>query len=263
VSEGTVDQVLARAAAWCVLHGDCLELLEQLPDNSVDAYVGDPPYHLTSASRGGSPRENDPTKPHGRHAIGSKGFMGKTWDGGDVAMRPETWAKIFRVLKPGAHLLAFGGTRTAHRMACAIEDAGFEIRDELQWIYASGFPKSLNVAKAIDAHFGVDSPVVRAGASGKGEPSVSAFGDGLNVGFSDRPATEPATEPAKEWHGWGTALKPSHEPIILARKPLEKGLTVAENVLKWGTGALNIDGCRVAASGRPEIQKNRRAMAGF
>lgn len=243
MAEGTVEQVLAGTATWCVVHGNILDVLPSLPEAVFDACLTDPPYHLTSVSRNGSPRTNDPAKPQGRHAIGSKGFMGRTWDGGDVAMRPETWALVYRALKPGAHLLAFGGTRTYHRIACAIEDGGFEIRDSiLAFVHGQGFPKSLNASKALDAHFGVESPVVRPGASGKGAPSVAAYGDGLNVGFRARPATEPATE----WRGYGTALKPSFEPIALARKPLDG--TLAENLLKWGCGGLNVDGCRVAHS---------------
>lgn len=176
-----------------LLHGDCIEMMRTLPDASVDSIVTDPPYHLTEASRGGHACTNNPAMPHGRHRIGDKGFMGKVWDGGDVAFRPETWAEALRVLKPGGHLLAFSGTRTYHRMVCAIEDAGFEIRDQIGWVYGSGFPKSRNL-------------------------------DG-------------------EWEGWGTALKPAWEPIVVARKPLSG--TVAANVLEFGTGALNIDGCRV------------------
>lgn len=176
-----------------ILHGDCRDVLRTLADASVDSVVTDPPYHLTQASRGGHARTNNPEMPHGRHRIGDKGFMGKVWDGGDVAFRAETWAEVLRVLKPGGHLVAFGGTRTYHRMVCAIEDAGFEVRDQLGWMYGSGFPKSRNL-------------------------------DG-------------------DWQGWGTALKPAWEPIALARKPLVG--TVAETVLQHGTGALNIDGCRV------------------
>jgi DNA modification methylase len=150
-----------------LLHGDCLEMLTTLDADSIHACVTDPPYEL--------------------------GFMGKSWDGSGVAFEAETWRQVLLVLKPGAHLLAFGGTRTYHRMVCAIEDAGFEIRDCLAWLFGSGFPKSLNLKD--------------------------------------------------EWDGWGTALKPAHEPIVVARKPLIG--TVASNVAEHGTGALNINGCRV------------------
>jgi DNA modification methylase len=175
--------------------GDCLDVLRELADASVDSIVTDPPYHLTQASRDGHARMNNPSMPHGRHRIGDKGFMGKVWDGGDIAHRVELWAECLRVLKPGGHLLAFAATRTYHRMTCAIEDAGFEIRDMVPWHYASGFPKSRNL-------------------------------DG-------------------EWSGWGAALKPATEPICMGRKPLVG--TVAENVALYGTGALNIDACRVHA----------------
>lgn len=173
--------------------GDCVEVVERLPENLVDAIVTDPPYHLQSISKrfAHSPRSEKTERyaagPYGRHAAG---FMGKTWDGGDVSMNPATWAAFLRVMKPGAHLLAFGGTRTHHRIWTAIEDAGFEVRDTLMWVYGSGFPKSHDAG-----------------------------------------------------NGWGTALKPAWEPIVLARKPFDG--TVAANVLKHGTGALNIDGCRV------------------
>lgn len=176
-----------------ILTGDCRDVLRTLPEASVDSIVTDPPYHLTAGKKGGSgPASVNLESPYGRARV-TTGFMGMTWDGGDVAMRPETWAECLRVLKPGGHLLAFSGTRTYHRMVCAIEDAGFEIRDQIGWAYGSGFPKSRNL-------------------------------DG-------------------EWQGWGTALKPAWEPICVARKPLSG--TVAENVLTHGTGALNIDGCRI------------------
>ncbi|MCL6468980.1 MAG: site-specific DNA-methyltransferase, partial [Ralstonia sp.] len=124
--------------------GDCLEIMRGMADASVDSIVTDPPYHLTQVSRGGHARTNNPEMPHGRHRIGDKGFMGKVWDGGDIAHRVEMWAECLRVLKPGGHLLAFAATRTYHRMTCAIEDAGFEIRDMVPLHYGSGFPKSRN-----------------------------------------------------------------------------------------------------------------------
>ena len=161
----------------------------------------------------------------------------------------EAWAtEALRILKPGGHLLAFGGTRTYHRLACAIEDAGFEIRDCLAWMYGSGFPKSLDVSKAIDKAAGAEREVVGAGRSGERE----AF-NGQNAGRSrdflagDYDVTAPATPEAQHWNGWGTALKPAFEPIVLARKPLSER-NVAANVQRWGTGALNIDGCRIDSS---------------
>lgn len=159
--------------------------------------------------------------------------MGRRWDATGVAFDPGTWAAVLRVLKPGGHLLAFGGSRTYHRMACAVEDAGFEVRDQIMWVYASGFPKSLDVGKAID----------RAG--------VAAAGGCTGSGVRDR-------EGGRAWRGWGTALKPAHEPIVVARKPLDG--TVAGNVLRHGTGALNVGGCRVpSVGGRPRGASRRRA----
>jgi DNA modification methylase len=200
-----------------LLHGDCLERLRELPDCSVDACVTDPPYGLS--------------------------FMGKAWDY-DVP-QAEVWREVLRVLKPGGHLLAFAGTRTQHRMAVQIEDAGFEIRDLIAWVYGSGFPKSLDVSKAIDKAAGAEREVVgtAAGArNGNGQNNdYGAFGSHVDGTYN---ITAPATPEAQQWTGWGTALKPALEPITVARKPLVG--TVAENVLRHGTGALNVDGCRVA-----------------
>jgi site-specific DNA-methyltransferase (adenine-specific) len=201
-----------------LLRGDCRELLASLPEASVDAIVTDPPYHLTTGKKGGTGEASvNLDSPYGRARIGT-GFMGMTWDGGDVAFQVETWRAALRVLKPGGHLLAFSGTRTYHRMVCAIEDAGFEVRDQLAWVYGSGFPKSRSIA-------------------------------------ADMPQ-----ELAEQWDGWGTACKPAWEPICMARKPLQKGLTIAENVLRWGTGALNIDACSVPTEGGSPAEA-RRASA--
>jgi len=178
-----------------LLNGDCIEEMQKLIDDGVqvDSVVTDPPYHLTSivkrfGKEGSAPAQHGTD---GAYARASKGFMGKEWDGGDIAFRPETWELALKLLKPGGHLLAFSASRNYHRMAVAIEDAGFEIRDQMMWLYGSGFPKSQNV------------------------------GD-----------------------GWGSALKPAHEPIVMARKQLSEK-NIKDNVLKHGTGAINIDGCRV------------------
>jgi site-specific DNA-methyltransferase (adenine-specific) len=186
-----------------ILIGDCRERMAELDADSIDSCVCDPPYHLTSIVKRFGAENAAPAKvgKTGAYARASKGFMGQTWDGGDVAFQPETWAAVFRVLKPGAHLVAFSGTRTYHRMVCAIEDAGFEIRDQLAWCYGSGFPKSHN------------------------QPG-----------------------------GWGTALKPAWEPICLARKPLAG--TVAANIAAHGTGAINIDGCRIEGEGNKTFDRD-------
>lgn len=190
-----------------LLNMDCRAMLANMADDSVDSIVTDPPYHLTSIAKRFGPGQA-PAKfgTDGAFARAARGFMGQTWDGGDIAFDPELWAECLRVLKPGGHLLAFSGTRTYHRMAYAIDVAGFEIRDMLEWLYGSGFPKSHDV------------------------------GDGR-----------------------GTALKPAHEPICMARKPIAG--TVAANVLEWGTGAINIDGCRVPTD--ESTRRINRAEMGY
>jgi DNA modification methylase len=255
--------------------GDCLEVMSSMTDSSVDSIVTDPPYEL--------------------------GFMGKSWDASGIAYNVDMWREALRVLKPGGHLLAFSGSRTYHRMTCAIEDAGFEIRDQIMWVYGSGFPKSLDVSKAIDktrrrdyvlaaVELGLTIPgnnlhdwtkaehapgdkwwsefkavlspeqwgeieraVIgqRTTGIGTGGGTVAIMGDG------SRDITAPATGAARQWEGWGTALKPAHEPICVARKPLVG--TVAANVLEFGTGALNIDGCRV---GTETISTHSRGVNG-
>jgi DNA modification methylase len=202
-----------------LIHGDCLEQMKTLPDNSVDAIVSDPPYGIS--------------------------FMAKKWDY-DVP-KVEVWQEAMRVLKHGGHALIACGTRTQHRMVCNIEDAGFEIRDVVSWIYGSGFPKSLNISKAIDKAAGAEREVVGVvSGMGKQNPEWNGTSQGRkeNSFKPEYEATAPATEAAKQWDGWGTALKPSCEFFTLARKPLSEK-TVAANVLKWGTGGINIDACRV------------------
>lgn len=208
-----------------IIRGDATRI--PLPDNSVDAVVTDPPYELN--------------------------FMGRSWDSSGVAYQPETWSEVLRVLKPGGHLVSFGGTRTYHRMTCAIEDAGFEVRDCLAWLYGSGFPKSLDVSKALDKMVGAEREVVGEAVYAEGHvqrsngTDLGRMNDDAWTPTDGRLVTTPATPEAQQWQGWGTALKPAHEPIVLARKPLTG--TVAQNVLRWGTGALNVDGCRVETAG--------------
>lgn len=233
--------------------GDCLEVLPRLEECSVDSCVTDPPYHLTSIVKRFGAENAAPAKSNGAtgvYARASSGFMNKRWDGGDVASNPETWRAVFRVLKPGAHLIAFGGTRTAHRMACAIEDAGFEIRDTICWLYGSGFPKSHDVSKGIDRAAGAGRPIIGQYIAPDGNPrgidygiQGGRFAAGQSDYVAEKLVTAPATDAAREWSGWGTALKPAYEPIIMARKPLIG--TVVANVLQHGTGAINVDGCRV------------------
>lgn len=213
-----------------LIHGNNLEELPKLADNSIDAIITDPPYEL--------------------------GFMGKSWDSTGIAYNIELWQQCLRVLKPGGHLLAFSGSRTYHRMAVAIEDAGFDIRDQIMWVYGSGFPKSLNVSKAIDKQSGAQREVVGSREVwGRGAERFADIGEDIPVnGNASIPITAPATDAAKQWEGWGTALKPAHEPIVLARKPLDG--TVANNVIQHGTGALNINGCRI---GEREISQSRGA----
>jgi site-specific DNA-methyltransferase (adenine-specific) len=237
--------MLARAPYQLFL-GNCLDTLRNLPDNSVDSIVTDPPYGLTSGKKGGSGTASVNLKsPHGRSRIGTGngagGFMGLKWDGDVPSV--EIWAECLRVLKPGGHLLAFAGTRTQHRMAVRIEDAGFEIRDMIAWVYGSGFPKSMDVSKAIDKAAGAARELTRPGVDRR-----EGYGDDWDKGDSStRPRyDEPATDTAKQWEGWGTALKPALEPITVARKPFAS--TVAANVLAHGTGALNIGGCRIEVS---------------
>jgi DNA modification methylase len=223
--------------------GDCLNEMKKLDDNSVDSIVTDPPYGLS--------------------------FMGKAWD--KSVPSKEVWQEALRVLKPGGHLLAFAGTRTQHRMAVNIEDAGFEIRDMIAWVYGSGFPKSLNVSKAIDKAAGAEREVlseIKTNSGGMAHISKTnaehGFRPNAYTGNSDDKTaqnviqvTAPATDEAKQWEGWGTALKPALEPITVARKPLEEK-TVAANVLKYGTGGINIDASRVPLNGDYKSKSNGR-----
>lgn len=323
-----------------LMPGDCRLSLGTLPDNSVDSIVTDPPYALVSIVKRFGGANAAPAKDGDVYARSSAGFMGKQWDTGETAFAVEFWQECLRVLKPGGHVLAFSGSRTYHRLAVAIEDAGFEIRDQIMWLYGSGFPKSHDVSKGIDkkayeiplfssirAHLrqwrdergmtnkdlniavgsstngcgmarhwtsedggqhsipskeqwrnlkaalawpdceldgmydavkdGAERPVV-----GKYDHVSAAAGwrenHGLGAAGTAGDVTAPATEAARQWQGWGTALKPAHEPIVMARKPLIG--TVAQNVLEHGTGAINVGGCRVEGE---STKRNNTAEMGY
>ena len=212
----------------CVIYnGDCADVLLSIPDNSIDAVVTDPPYGLS--------------------------FMGKRWDYDVPSV--DVWVQCLRVLKPGGHLLAFAGTRTQHRMAVRIEDAGFEIRDMIAWVYGSGFPKSMDVSKAIDKAAGAEREVVGSSQWANRTPN-GCSGIRGNTFAKDKTITAATTDAAKQWDGWGTALKPALEPITMARKPIPG--TVADNVQKHGTGALNINGARIDLGGDYKCKPNGR-----
>lgn len=228
-------------SGFCLLHGDCAEQLREIPDESIDAVVTDPPYEL--------------------------GFMGKGWDAAGIAYSVDLWREVLRVLKPGGHLLSFGAARTYHRMTVAVEDAGFEIRDSIHWIYGSGMPKSHDISKAIDKAAGAERPVIgqyqlpngkgwnlKQADAPTGDESGSTF---TASGRRTLAITGPATEEAATWDGWGTALKPAHEPIVVARKPLV-GTTV-ENVLKHGVGGLNVKATRVGDEARVNVPAGNKA----
>ena len=227
-----------------IIHGDCLQVLRTFPSNMVDSVVTDPPYGLS--------REPDIREVLEKWLAGEDythrggGFMGKTWD--SFVPGPSVWREVYRVLKPGGHALVFAGTRTQDLTTVSLRLAGFEIRDVIEWLYFSGFPKSMDVSKAFDKRAGVEREVVGISTNGAGNTSSSLWVQELGSGIYDGKSkvfkiTAPATPLAKKWDGWGTALKPTHEPIILARKPLDG--TVADNVERWGTGAINIGECRV------------------
>lgn len=225
-------------------HGNCLDIGKVVADNSIDSIVTDPPYELD--------------------------FMSKSWDRSGIAFRKETWEKFYNVLKPGGYLLAFGGSRTFHRIACAIEDAGFEIRDTIMWLYGSGFPKSMDIGKAVESKLVTGSANTQEWKNLEGT-KVKTGDWGVNENcfrYGARPSDYSAdghmrtekvdykTEEGKKWDGWGTALKPSYEPVIVARKPCEG--TCIDNVLKYGVGGMNIDECRVGDTERTEVTVSGR-----
>ena len=245
-----------------LLNDDCLEAMQKLIDDGVqvDSIVTDPPYHLQSIVdrfKNTSPEDDTYTsekvrnRSDGYSRLISTGFMGQEWDGGDIAFRQETWELTLKLLKPGGHLLAFSASRNYHRMAVAIEDAGFEIRDQLMWLYGSGFPKSLNIGKGVEAFNKTgktDTVAFRQTRMGENYKPTGQkeYYKGRAFSAGDEVIDEDGIEQEinNEWKGWGTALKPAHEPIVMARKLLSESNNVA-NVLKHGTGGINIDGCRI------------------
>lgn len=258
-----------------ILRGDCIEAMREMDEASVDAIVTDPPYGLrfmgkawdgadieqAARARAELGDDGEGGRLDGRTAPRSRGARDAgTYDlslTGNRAFQAwtEDWAReAFRVLRPGGHLLCFAGSRTYHRMASGVEDAGFEIRDSLIWLYGSGFPKSLDVSKAIDKAAGAEREVVAV------REAPAATGGVYGEYAQEVEVTEPATVKAQRWQGWGTALKPSHEPIVVARKPLVG--TVAANVTEHGTGALNVDGCRIEGTPRATGTVNAHAESG-
>lgn len=232
-----------------VVNADCLDVMKRMPDNSVDAIVTDPPYGISFMSKGFDTFKRE----------------GMTDNQAFQADMTPLFKEMLRIAKPGAHLLAFGGTRTYHRLTCAIEDAGWEVRDCLGWIYSSGMPKSMDISKAIDKKLGAKRAVRAAVGDHEGTIDFGMKNRCPKCGkpfFSANPCTcpredlIPITEEAKKWSGWGTCLKPAFEPIVLARKPVEG--TVVDNVLTWGCGGLNIDDCRVESDKPVVIHSPRK-----
>src|SRR5690625_2664850 len=239
-----------------LFHGESTEVLKSLEGNSIDSVVCDPPYGLS--------KEPDISKVISEWVNGDdsfvpdgKGFMSKEWDG--FVPPPSLWKEVYRVLKPGGHALVFAGTRTQDLMTISLRLAGFEVRDVIEWLYFSGFPKSHNVSKAFDRRVGAEREVIgeyKRPDGGKRDFSKSSEGIWSSEGSQDRSITAPATDLARKWDGWGTSLKPSHEPIIVVRKPLidadsGRKLTVADCVEKYGTGAINIDASRIGGDDVP------------
>ena len=236
-----------------IIYGKSEIELKQFGNNTFDSCVTDPPYNLTSITR----PLLDQTKngsygkevPFSRVQSRMGGFMGKEWDGTGISFNAKLWEEVYRILKPGAHILVFGGTRTYHRMACAVEDAGFEVRDMIEWIYGSGFPKSLDISKSLDKMNGIWRGTSRGIISEINSMSAPNY-ERLDKG-------EPITKEAIQWNGWGTGLKPAHEPILLARKPINER-NIAMNVLKWETGGINVDGCRISHLNEEDLKQSSR-----
>jgi site-specific DNA-methyltransferase (adenine-specific) len=221
-----------------VINGNNIDILKTYPDNYFDAVITDPPYGL-----GKEPNAAELMKDwveHGYHEVSGSGFMGKEWDA--FVPQPVFWKEVFRVLKHGGHVLSFFGTRTYDWGVMSMRFAGFEVRDCIQWLYGSGFPKSHNIGKAIDKMEGNERELV------EGRQSASSLGNKQTMDGGVANENYKYTKGKSNWEGWGSALKPANEPIVLARKPLEKGLSIAENILKWGVGGINIDASRIGLS---------------
>lgn len=239
--------------------GDCLDVLDGFEADSFDSVVTDPPYHLTSMAKARPDLIGKDNQFARRQAV--SGFMSKAWDGGDIAFQPATWAAVLRVLKPGGHMVAFSGTRTYHRMVCAIEDAGFEIRDQMGWAFGSGFPKSHDVSKGIDRAAGAERDVVGIDES-KLRPNrinrglVNSAGSGGFQSDNGATITAPSTDAAREWQGWGTALKPAYEPVCLAQKPYEPQQVLA--ILVPTIGELI---CKVASFAKTDMRLSELLQA--
>jgi len=244
--------------------GDCIEEMRKLEDNSVDSIVTDPPYGLEFMGKrwdkfGAEIKEFSKKEKGGFGGYKNHIRFGKSTTNGFQEFCYE-WAKeALRVLKPGGYLLSFGGSRTYHRMACAIEDAGFEIRDQIMWVYGSGFPKSHNIGKAVDKLQGNEREIVGEKILGGIKRARPDNAEGFSNPYTSGQSIGIETKGNSKWEGWGTALKPAHEPIVVARKPLSEK-TIALNVLKWGTGGINIDESRVETEDRIQCQTGHKGQ---
>lgn len=241
-----------------IIKGDCLEVMKNLPDNSVDSIVTDPPYGLSQHKQQDIIQALSAWLVEEEYLHKKSGFMGKTWD--SFVPGPEVWKECLRVLKPGGHALVFAGARTQDLMAISLRLAGFELRDCIMWCYGSGFPKSHNISKAIDKMAGAEREVVveTNKLQSYGHSGNNCYGADIDRG-GVMYITAPATPEAQQWEGWGTALKPAYEPILLVRKPISES-NIAANVLEWGTGGINVDGARVELDGTENldaVQKGR------
>ena len=233
-------KLYAKEKSYELYNGDMLDMKEVIKDNSIDSIVCDPPYGLTSITKRFG-KEGSAAAQYGKDGSFSrlsKGFMNESWDGSGIEYNVEAWRKCYDVLKPGGYLLVFGGSRTFHRIACAIEDAGFEIRDTIMWLYGSGFPKSMNLGLKMDKKFGFPDRGHRIAMASRFHPDGTFEPNGEELS-----SYEAKTELGKLWQGWGTSLKPAYEPIIVARKPFKGSLV--DNVIENGVGGINIDECRV------------------